>query len=131
MNTRWKYRAMIVAPLAVMDAINSAIAGGLDPSGGQSTLEPVLSADGTAPATHAWCSSKLTRSGLEGLLQLAPLFPSARGYIWTDPPDDAGDAELASLFGAADNVTVGNRSPEEILVAEGLKRIEPELNHES
>lgn len=127
----WKYRAIIVAPLGDCPAINAAVASNLDLSGGSQTMTVDLITISTGVATHSWCSSKLTASGAygdaatgkAGLLQLAPSFPSARGYVWCEPENPALLEELRAAFAGITNVAVGEVSSDDVLVELGLARI--------
>lgn len=113
-QTKWIYRAVIVAPAADKDAINAAVQQHLDSSG-----DLTLTVEATSGVY--WCNSKLTRNGVfgaagsAGLMQLAPSFPAATGYVWCDPADADRLAELEAAFAGTANVHVGEVSQQQIL----------------
>lgn len=120
---------MIVATTTDAASINAAVKANLDQAGGETTLTVDLEDAATGLATHRWCSSLLTSAGVfgdatagtAGLLQLAPNFPSARGYVWCVSGGSDLMAQLEQAFVGAPNVSVGEISGQQVLDDLGLR----------
>ena len=97
-------RLTIVVSAAAAAAINGRVKADIDPPGG-AWLDVPLSATGNAPATHYWASAQLTPQLEDRLRQ------------WWQAQGAAVRNNIRLFDGHA-------QTPEEVLTAVGLKRVE-------
>jgi hypothetical protein len=70
-------RFLIILPLADRERANGVAKANFDPDGGEKTFSIGLSASGSAPATHFWCSALFSGEGAARLAAAQAAFPDA------------------------------------------------------
>jgi hypothetical protein len=76
--TQHQFRLLLIVPEARRAAFNAWVKANLDPAGGD-WVRSTLSATGSAPATHGWCSAAMTaaefKAAVQRLCALASITP--------------------------------------------------------
>ncbi len=122
MKSIYRNRLVMIAPLATIAAINLKIGTDIDSKGGDETLGKGegLRILASGPATNDWFSTVFSNDEISLWQDLVTAFPTSQVWVWNL---DGDNSLLISSFNKFVNVTIGEKTPDQILTQAGLQRL--------
>jgi len=117
------YDILILCPIGIQAAVNND-ASGWDALGGQFTFTGELTTNPPGVPTNVWANTRCSIVELEEMKATTLVRASVKAWVQSTRSDTS---EIDTLFGGMGNVTVGDYTPDAVLDAEGLRRVEIEI----
>lgn len=117
------YDILIICPIGIQNAVNNDAAG-WDALGGQFTFTGELTQNPPGVSTNVWANTRCSINELFEMQQTTLQRASVKAWVQSTRDDTS---ELDALFAGMTNVTVGDYTPDGVLDAEGLRRVEVEI----
>ena len=122
-NKPYIYDILIICPIGIQQVVNND-AGGWDALGGQFTFTGELTTNPPGVPTNVWANTRCSINELFEMQQTTLQRASVKAWVQSTRDDTS---EIDTLFNGMNNVTIGPYTPDEVLDAEGLRRVETEV----